>query len=453
MPRAADRTALVLGAGAIGLSCAYFLRRAGREVTVVDHGEPGHGATWGTAGLLCPAHSQPLPGPGVLSKALRWMFREDSPFHIRWRADPRLLGWLLGFARASTRARSRAGFTATAALSSLSLRLFGEVLERGDADFFFERRGGWLAFLTGAGLAGGRREAEELRRRGFPVEVLVGDAVREREPAFSAGVRGALFLPGDAHGLSLGFAESLARTLRGQGVRLETGLLATRLLLDGEAVRGAEVATADGAREERVADETILALGARTPDLARTAGVRLPILPAKGYSATVRRFAGAPPIPVTVAERKMIVTPLRDRVRFAGTLELTGFDPGLNRRRYQAVIAGARAVLAAPVPLEEEAAWIGFRPLTPDSLPFIGRPRARTGLIIAAGHGMLGFTQSLGTGRLVRELADGAPPSVDPAPFSLYGRTPDWPAGWRARWTPGWPSDGRRAPAARRRRM
>ena len=149
----------------------------------------------------------------------------------------------------------------------------------------------------------------------------------------------------------------------------------------------------------------------------------------------------------------MIVTPLRDRVRFAGTLELTGFDPSLNRRRYQAVIAGARAVLAAPVPLEEEAAWIGFRPLTPDSLPFIGRPRVRTGLIIAAGHGMLGFTQSLGTGRLVRELADSAPPSVDPAPFSLYGRTPDWPAGWRARWTPGWPSGGHRAPAARRRRM
>ena len=114
----ADRTALVLGAGVIGLSCAYFLRRAGWEVTVLDRGEPGHGCSWGTAGLLCPAHSQPLPGPGVLGKALRWMLREDSPFHIRFRLDPSLPGWLLGFARACTLARSRASL----ACSSLRVR-------------------------------------------------------------------------------------------------------------------------------------------------------------------------------------------------------------------------------------------------------------------------------------------------------------------------------------------
>ena len=386
-------------------------------MTVLDRGRPGHGATWGTAGLLCPAHSQPIPGPGVLWRAFRWMFREDSPFHIRWRADPRLIGWLLGFARASTRARSAAGFTAIAALSSLSLKLFEELLARGDADFFFEKRGGWLAFLTDAGMARGRAEAEELRRRGFPVEVLGGDAAREREPAFAASVRGALFLTGDAHGHSLGFAGSLARTLLQHGVSVETGR-AAKLLLDGEAVRGAEVVSGAGAREERVADETILALGAFSPPLARSVGVRLPILPAKGYSATVRRFEGAPPIPITVAERKMIITPLQERVRFAGTLELAGFDESLNQRRYRAVIAGARAALAAPIPLDDETSWIGFRPLTPSSLPIIGRPPGRSGLLIAAGHGMLGFTQSLGTGLLVQQLADGEPPSVDPAPFA-----------------------------------
>ena len=241
------------------------------------------------------------------------MFREDSPFHIRWRADPpaaRLAPRLRP--RLGPAPRSRAGFTANAALSSLSLRLFGEVLERGDADFFFERRGGWLAFLTGAGLAGGRREAEELRRRGFPVEVLVGDAVREREPAFSAGVRGALFLPGDAHGLSLGFAESLAPHTAGAG-----GSVSKRAAGDPAAARrrggpgGRKWPPPTAPREERVADETIPRARRPHPRISpRTAGVRLPILPAKGYSATVRRFAGAPPHPsVTVAERKMIVTP------------------------------------------------------------------------------------------------------------------------------------------------
>ena len=412
------RTALVLGAGAIGLSCAYFLRRAGWDVTLLDQGEPGHGATRGTAGLLCPAHSQPLPGPGVLRKALRWMLREDSPFHIRFRADPTLPGWLLGFARACTLARSRAGFQATSALSTLSLQLFEEVLERGDADFFFERRGGYWAFLTEAGVVHAQEEAAELRRSGFPVEFLAGGAAREREPALAASVRAAVFLPGDAHGSSLGFAESLAGTLRRQGVRLETGVRALRLLREGNRIAGAEVLTADGVREERCADEIVLALGAFSPGLARTAGIRLPIQPAKGYSATVRTFNGVPTIPVTVAERKVIITPLQEHVRFAGTLELAGFDASLNERRYRAMIAGGQAGLRAEIPLEDEVAWSGFRPLTPSSLPFIGRPRGREGLLVAAGHGMLGFTLSLGTGRLVQQLADREPPSVDPAPYS-----------------------------------
>ncbi len=384
----------------------------------MDRGEPGHGCTLGTAGLLCPAHSQPLPGPGVLAKALRWMLREDSPFHIRFRLDPKLPGWLLGFARACTLARSREGFRATCALSTLSLHMFEEVLARGDADFFFERRGGYWAFLTEAGAAHARVEAEELRRNGFPVDFLVGDAAREREPALSDAVRAALFLHGDAHGSSLGFAESLTATLERQGGLVEAGVRVLRLLRDRGRVTGAEVVTADGVREERVADQTILALGAFSPGLARTAGVRLPIQPAKGYSATVRTFDGVPAIPVTVAERKVIITPLQDRVRFAGTLELAGLDPELNERRYRAVISGGQAGLRTPIPLEDEVAWKGFRPLTPTSIPLIGRPPGREGLLVAAGHGMLGFTQSLGTGRLVQQLADGEPPSVDPTPYA-----------------------------------
>lgn len=383
----------------------------------MDRGRPGHGATWGTAGLLCPAHSQPVPGPGVVWKALRWMLREDSPFRIRWRADPELARWLFAFTRAATRARSEAGFGHLAALSGLSLRLFGELLERKRLDFFFERRGGWFVFLTDAGFHKAREEARWLGRRGFPVEALEGDAVREREPALNRTVRGGLFLGGDAHGFSLGFAESLAGELRRLGVTIETGLRARTLLFDGETVVGARLEDDGGAPVERTADETVIALGAWSPRLARTADIRLPIQPAKGYSATVRAFPGAPAIAVTVADRKVIITPFGDRVRFAGTLELAGFDPTLNRVRYRAVIEGARRVLRAEVPLDEETPWAGFRPLTPTSLPLIGRPSGKRGVLIAAGHGMLGFTQSLGTGKLIAEIATGAPPSVNPAPF------------------------------------
>ncbi len=425
-----NRSALVLGAGAVGLSCAWFLRRSGRSVRVLDSGPPGHGATRGTAGLVCPAHSAPLPGPGVLGKALRWSLRDDSPFHIRWRvaaADPALLRWLIGFARACSRARSEAGFQALHALSSLSLARFRELTETGVLDFFFQQRGGWFVYETPDGIARARQEAAMLRENGVACASMSGDEIREREPALSRRITGGLLASGDAHGLSLGFAEAMARALAREGVGIESGVRVERLVRDGNRTLGAEVRTQEGKVEQREADETILALGARSPEVARTAGVRLPIQPAKGYSATFRAWQeapgtpGMPALPVTSMDSKVIATPLGDRFRFAGTLELAGWkDEGINERRYRKVVESGRALLREPgPPMEDEVRWMGMRPLTPDALPRIGRPPKLDGLLVAAGHGTLGFTQSLGTGQLIAELADAKPPSIDPTPFHL----------------------------------
>ncbi len=345
------------------------------------------------------------------------MLREDSPFHIRLRADPGLAVWLVRFLLACTRARSRTAARAIAALSSLSLDLFEELRAASTVEFFYERRGGLTVFLTEEGFAAAHHEAEEMRGLGLPVEVWSRAEAREREPALGPGVMGGLYLGGDAHGWSLGFAEGLAASLRADGVRIESGVRARSLVTGGGRVRGATIETGDGERREWGAEETVVALGAWSPAVAGTAGVRLGILPAKGYSATVRSFAGAPRIPVTVAERKVIITPFGDRVRLAGTLELNGFDRSLNEARYRAIMAGAEAALLRPIPRKDETPWVGFRPLTPTGLPFIGRPAGAPGLLVATGHGTLGFTQSLGTGRLIQEIADGAPPSLDPAPF------------------------------------
>ncbi len=385
---------------------------------VLDLGPPGSGATSGTAGLVCPAHSAPIPAPGVLWKAFRWSLRGDSPFHIRWRADPALFRWLTGFARASAASRSRAGFRATHALSSLSISRFSELTEKGVLEFFFERRGGWFVFETPDGWERARSEAEMFQGNGVNCSVLGGDEIREREPAFSERITGGILAPGDAHGLSAGFAEAMVRALEREGVPIESGTRIERLMSHRGRVRGVEVNLA-GTREERTADETVLALGARSPEIARSVGVLLPIQPAKGYSATFAAWDGMPSLPVTGLDSKVIATPLGDRFRLAGTLELAGFDRSINERRYRKVVESGLGLLRGPVPLEKETRWMGVRPLSPDDLPFIGRPPGLDGLLIAAGHGTLGFTQSLGTGQLIAELADGRPPSVDPTPFRV----------------------------------
>jgi D-amino-acid dehydrogenase len=177
--------------------------------------------------------------------------------------------------------------------------------------------------------------------------------------------------------------------------------------------------------EEIPADLVVIAAGAWTPALAAPLGLRIPLQPAKGYSATIPRYPGAPRVPLLVMERSVVVTPLGDRLRFGGTLELAGLAPGINPVRYRAVVSAAQEVLASPPPVHQAEAWYGFRPVTPDGLPVIGWAPGNEGLIVASGHAMLGFTQAPITGKLVAELADGQPPSVPLEPFRLERfRTP-----------------------------
>jgi D-amino-acid dehydrogenase len=188
-------------------------------------------------------------------------------------------------------------------------------------------------------------------------------------------------------------------------------------------VAGPETAGAAGRRaaaeEDIPADVVVLAAGAWTPSLAEDLGLDIPMIPAKGYSCTVDAYPGGPSLPIYLKERRVAITPLGPRLRIGGTLELIGFQEGLNRRRYDAVVAGARLALNDAFRLENEEAWFGFRPVLPDGLPIISTVPDVAGLIIAAGHAMLGFTLAPVTGNLVAELADGRAPSAPVEPFRI----------------------------------
>jgi D-amino-acid dehydrogenase len=205
---------------------------------------------------------------------------------------------------------------------------------------------------------------------------------------------------------------SLADSLERRGVTVREDTATERVLVEGGRMKG--VVTGSG--EEVPAEVVVLAAGAWTPALAVPLGLRLPIQPATGYSSTMPAWPGMPRMPVMLVEAHVILLPLGDRLRFAGTLELAGFRTGPDRIRYEAVVRAGRSALKDP-PSSDGEAWYGFRPLMPDDLPAIGWVAGVEGVLVAAGHGTLGFTQSPATGKLIAELATGSSPSVPLKPF------------------------------------
>lgn len=406
---------VVVGGGAIGVAAAYYLSLSGWEVTVVERGEIGQGCSYANACLIVPSHSHPLPGPGVLSQVIRWMRMLESPVYVRPRADLDFLRWGWRFIRACGAGAAERANRALMELSRASLDLFEELVRASGLGFFYERKGLLHVYLTAAGLEAARAELDRLRAAGFEARFLFREEALAVEPALGPRVRGALFIEGEAHGDCYAYVRALAVRLKARGARLVTRRPALRVLVRGRRVEGVLV----GDPEETIpADLVVLAAGAWSPGLAAPLGLRVPLQPARGYSCTIPAYPGAPSVPVFVDERRVAITPLGDRVRFGGTLELAGFDAGAGDvRRYQAVVNAARETLNDALRVREAEPWDGFRPLSPDALPIIGRAPGVDGLILATGHGTLGFTQSPATGRLVAELAGGQPTSVPLEPF------------------------------------
>lgn len=406
--------AIVVGAGAIGIASAYYLVRAGLDVTVVDRGEVARACSYGNACLIVPSHSDPIPGPGVIGQALAWMLRSDSPFYIRPRVDLELLAWSLKFRRYCTKQAAERGYEALVSLSRASLALYEELTSSGEAPFFFDKRGVVEAYLSPSSIDAGKRERDLLEAHGFPARFLSRDEALALEPALSPSIAGGLYIESEAHGYSYGYARALACAVERRGGRILTGRPVETIRRARNKVTGVRLGEP---REELDADVVVLAAGSWSRGIARGLGLDIPLQPAKGYSATIDAYDGGPKIPILVKERRVIVTPLDARLRFGGTLELAGFDSRIDPTRYAAVVRAACEVLEEPPPMENEEAWSGLRPVTPDGLPIIDRLDEPEGLILATGHAMLGFTQSPMTGKLVAELANGGEPSIPLSPF------------------------------------
>ncbi|HXV76791.1 MAG TPA: FAD-dependent oxidoreductase [Candidatus Polarisedimenticolaceae bacterium] len=413
----ANRHTVIVGGGIVGLSSAYFLARRGERVTVVERDTPGRGASSGNAGILALGHP-PLPHPNAFRQIRRLLFRKTNPLYIAPRADPELLRWLWSFRRACARERFEHSMELLARMGWAA----GECIRRLVADEGIDCEyspSGWLeVFRTRQAMDRARRTADLLRRHGYTVTALDGDALRQREPAFRDEVVGAMHYEDSAFAHPAKLMVGLADRVRKLGVDFLTEAEVVRITLRSSRFTGVELA--DGQRID--ADRAVLAAGAWTTPLARSIGVRVPMQAGKGYHLELRATAHRPSTTCVLAETFVAVTPLDGGLRLAGTVELAGLDLTLNRRRLAMLPRGAADYLRGIDRAELGGSWCGLRPMTADGLPVLGWAPGVEGVFVATGHAMMGFLLGPLSGKLVAEaIVDGRmsldAPELAPARF------------------------------------
>ncbi|MEW6512133.1 MAG: FAD-dependent oxidoreductase [Bacteroidota bacterium] len=407
---ATRRSILVIGGGAVGLCTAYYLNGAGCDVTVIDQGEIGSGSSLHNAGLVVPSHFIPLAAPGMVRMGLKWMFNPVSPFYIKPRLDVDLVRWLWLFAASCTAQHVGRTRALLRDMSHASLALYRELAHVPGMAFGFRRNGLAMLFRTEHGKRGAIAMAAQAKEIGVEARVLSRGELQELEPSVRFRASGAVYYPNDAHMNPALFLDQLRETLIGRGVRILTSTPALRFEQRLNGIQAVE--TPRGLLE---ADEFVLAGGAWSPEILRPLRLFLPLQAGKGYSLTVRHPSVLPRIPMLLEEARVAVTPLGDRLRFAGTMEIAGLSPSITRRRVEALANAVPSYLEGIPPAEITAGdvWAGLRPLSPDGIPFIGRFRRFENLIAATGHAMLGISLAPITGKLVAEIVEGRIPSID----------------------------------------
>jgi D-amino-acid dehydrogenase len=391
----------IVGGGVIGVCCAYYLAKAGVPVVLFEADEICSGCSFGNLGLLAASHSAPLASPGVISKALGWMFDGESPFAIQWRADPQFLSWLWRFVRASRADGFGAAHAELLRLILASMRLFDEIASGQEGfSFALQRKGMLELFSTSPGFEEAKKQLPSLRGVGLRVDLLEAGEVTAVEPLAAEGVRGGLWYHDDYHVSPAEFVRGLAGLARKTGAQIHEHGAVTNFTFSGGRITGMKV----GGSSFGVSS-LVLAAGSDSTKIAQQLGIALPVQPARGYSFTIPAVAGKTPLrPIMFSEAKALLIPMGNQLRLGGVLELTKLGAPTDRRRAAALVGSLDDYLLPQISFEGVKPWTGYRPCSPDGFPIMGWSKKWTNLLYATGHGMLGLTLGPLTGKSVADL-------------------------------------------------
>ncbi|MEY4918066.1 MAG: hypothetical protein RL616_1979 [Verrucomicrobiota bacterium] len=406
-----SKNVFIIGAGAIGLSCALHCARRGHRVTVIErHGAQRDGCSFGNAGMIVPSHFVPLAAPGMVKLGLKWMWNPESPFYIKPRLDGELFDWALKFWRAANAEHVRRSAPLLRDLNFASRALFEEFAAQTQNEIGLVTRGLLMLCKTQHGLDEEAKFAAQANQLGVPAEVLDAKRVAKLDPDVTMEVAGAVYFPKDAHFTPPRYLAALQTEAEKLGVVFKWNTEVTGLKIAGQ-----KISTVQTFHGEFAADEIILCGGAWSPLLAKELGLKIPIQAGKGYSLTLPQPRELPQLCSIFTEARMAVTPMGSSLRFGGTMEISGLNEDINSVRVQGIIKAVAKYFPkfAPEDFTGVRPWRGLRPCSPDGLPYLGRTRKFSNLILATGHAMMGMSLSPITGKLVGEIVSGEKPSFD----------------------------------------
>jgi D-amino-acid dehydrogenase len=405
----------IIGGGIIGLSSAYYLNKAGHEVTIIDKGDLSDGCSHGNAGMIVPSHIIPLAAPGMIAKGIRWMFNSTSPFYVKPRLNADLLRWGFQFYKHANERHVQAAIPALKELSFYSKAQYQQLAKDLPFNFNYAERGLLMLYQTAETEHEEAETAAIANDHGVKAQILSQEEAQALEPHVRVTARGAVYFPGDAHLTPHNLMSQLIPYLKKEGVSfISNGAVEDFAVINGKIN---SVRTVTG---EHRFDELVLASGSWSGTVAKRLGISLPMQGGKGYSFLLKGVEKNIRIPSIFLEARVAVTPMGSDLRFGGTMEIAGTDQRISMNRVKGIVDAIPRYypeMKVAMPAIENV-WHGLRPCSPDGLPYIGRSQKISNLIFATGHAMMGLSLGPGTGKIVADVVSGKQTEVNLKAFN-----------------------------------
>ncbi len=405
-----DADVIIVGGGSIGLASALHLLRAGRSVRLIEQGSIGSGASFGNCGLVSPSMADPLASPGMVFHSLKLIFATDSPLSVKVRPDINFASWAWNFFKSCDWTQFERATTGRASLLASAKHEFKAILQNKDVDIGWRATGLLVVGSSGKSIEELMEGAQRNQRLGIASQTFDSAQTTAFEPSVRPDNAGSIFYPGDAQVEPAKLGRALHDACVAEGLIVHENTSVTGFTHE----RGRIEKVLTDSDTFRV-NSVVLTGGSWTPKILAHLGVRCLIEPGSGYSLTVENAVNAPKRPILLKDERVAIAPWTTSVRIGGAMEFRGYDKTIAQKKISAMVNAVRAALAMQFNQHSAKSWAGWRPMTPDDMPLIGKIKSHRNLFVNSGHGMLGVSMAPAAGKLLAELLTGTKTHIDPS--------------------------------------